>query len=165
MPVGCQGASGRQLPGCQWSPVVANGRQWSPVKRRCEGVPVLATSGRQWSPAVASRSPVVARSPVIAYRLLPIILQPPAIVPRVWLYALGPNTLLNSCTSIGFTHAASPSEGDDVTKCSGAESSNAIFSFPEHFEGKRQSGEMYPKDCLPLLSTLCKFQTLEIKVS
>ena len=111
---------------------------------------------------------VCARSPVVAYRLLPIILPPPAIVP-VWLYAPGPNTLLNSCTSIG---KALDSHiwlrrriGDNVTKCNGAESSNAFFSFPEHFEGRRQSGEMYQKDCLPLLSTLCKFQRLKIKVS
>ena len=55
--------------------------------------------------------------------------------------------------------------GDNVTKCNGRESSNVIFSFPEHFEGKRQSGEMYQKDCLPLLSTFCKFQRLKVKGS
>ena len=54
---------------------------------------------------------------------------------------------------------------DDVTLCSGAEPSNANFSFPEHFEGKRQSGEMYQKDCLPLLYTFCKFQRLKDKGS
>ena len=56
-------------------------------------------------------------------------------------------------------------KGGNVTKWSGAESSNANFSFPEHFEGKRQSGEMYQKDCLPLLSTFCKFQRLKVKGS
>ena len=47
----------------------------------------------------------------------------------------------------------------------GAEHSNANISFPEHFEGKRQGGEMYQKDCLPLLSTFCKFQRLKVKGS
>ena len=56
-------------------------------------------------------------------------------------------------------------KGGNMTKWSGAESSNANFSFPEHFEGKRQSGEMYQKDCLPLLSTFCKFQRLKVKGS
>ena len=67
--------------------------------------------------------------------------------------------------ALGSCHTASLSKGDHVTKCSGAESSNANFSFPEHFEGKRQSGEMYQKDCLPLLSTFCKFQRLKVKGS
>ena len=56
-------------------------------------------------------------------------------------------------------------EGDIVARCSGAEPSNANISFPEHFEGKRQSGEMYQKDCLPLLPTFCKFQRLKVKGS
>ena len=60
--------------------------------------------------------------------------------------------------------ALSP-EGDNVARCGGAEPSNANISFPEHFEGKRQSGEMYQKDCLPLLSTFCKFQRLKVKGS
>ena len=64
--------------------------------------------------------------------------------------------------ALGSCITSSPSKGDDVTKCSGAESSNTNFSFPEHFEGKRQSGE---KDCLPLLSTFCKFQRLKVKGS
>ena len=64
--------------------------------------------------------------------------------------------------ALGSCLTSSPSKGDDVTKCSGAESSNTNFSFPEHFEGKRQSGE---KDCLPLLSTFCKFQRLKVKGS
>ena len=53
----------------------------------------------------------------------------------------------------------------NVARCSGAEPSNANISFPEHFEGKRQSGEMYQNDCLPLLSTFCKFQRLKVKGS
>ena len=67
--------------------------------------------------------------------------------------------------SIGFSQHNLPSDSDDVTLCSGAEPSNANFSFPEHFEGKRQSGEMYQKDCLPLLYTFCKFQRLKDKGS
>ena len=53
----------------------------------------------------------------------------------------------------------------NVARCSGVETSNANISFPEHFEGKRQSAEMYQKDCLPLLSTFCKFQRLKVKGS
>ena len=60
-------------------------------------------------------------------------------------------------------NTALPLEGDDVTKHSGAESSNAVFSFPEYFEGKGQSGEMYQNDCIPLLYTLCNFQRLKVK--
>ena len=76
-----------------------------------------------------------------------------------------PTPLLISGTSIGFMQSALSSEGDNVARCSGAEPSNANISFPEHFEGKRQSGEMYQKDCLPLLSTFCKFQRLKVKGS
>ena len=64
--------------------------------------------------------------------------------------------------TLGSCNTALSSEG---AGCSGAEPSNANISFPEHFEGKRQSGEMYQKDCPPLLSTFCKFQRLKVKRS
>ena len=64
--------------------------------------------------------------------------------------------------TLGSCNTALSSEG---ARCSGAEPSNANISFPEHFEGKRQSGEMYLKDCLPLISTFCKFQSLKVKGS
>jgi hypothetical protein len=71
-----------------------------------------------------------------------------------------------TCTNIGFLPPRLRCrKADNAPKCSGAESSNANVSFPEHFEGKRQSGEMYQKDCLPLLSTFCKFQRLKVKGS
>ena len=77
--------------------------------------------------------------------------------------------MLNSCTSIGWIHAVLlygfVVGRRNVARCSGVETSNANISFPEHFEGKRQSAEMYQKDCLPLLSTFCKFQRLKVKGS
>ena len=80
--------------------------------------------------------------------------------------------MLNSCTSIGWIHAVLAVllygfvvGRRNVARCSGVETSNANISFPEHFEGKRQSAEMYQKDCLPLLSTFCKFQRLKVKGS
>ena len=80
--------------------------------------------------------------------------------------------MLNSCTSIGWIHAVLAVllygfvvGRRNVARCSGVETSNANISFPEHFEGKRQSAEMNQKDCLPLLSTFCKFQRLKVKGS
>ena len=77
--------------------------------------------------------------------------------------------MLNSCTSIGWIHAVLlygfVVGRRNVARCSGAEPSNANISFPEHFEGKQQSGERCQKDCLPLLSTFCKFQRLKVKGS
>ena len=77
--------------------------------------------------------------------------------------------MLNSCTSIGWIHAVLlygfVVGRRNVARCSGVETSNANISFPEHFEGKRQSAEMNQKDCLPLLSTFCKFQRLKVKGS
>ena len=77
--------------------------------------------------------------------------------------------MLNSCRSIGWIHAVLlygfVVGRRNVARCSGVETSNANISFPEHFEGKRQSAEMYQKDCLPLLSTFCKFQRLKVKGS
>ena len=40
-----------------------------------------------------------------------------------------------------------------------------IFSSPEHFGANRQSGEINQKDCLPLLLSFCKFQSLKVKAS
>ena len=108
-------------------------------------------------------------------------LDAPYTHPRRTLYAPSttldtPYTLAPICTRtqylVHYLHkhwvlasTSSPLKGDNAPKCSRAESSNANFSFPEHFGGKRQSGEMYQKDCLPLLSTFCKFQRLKVKGS
>ena len=98
----------------------------------------------------------------LTYRLLPNTQELPESAPictrtQYLVHYLHKHWVLASTSSL--------SEGDNAPKCSGAESSNANFSFPEHFEGKRQSGEMYQKDCLPLLSTFCKFQRLKVKGS
>ena len=98
----------------------------------------------------------------LTYRLLPNTQELPESAPictrtQYLVHYLHKHWVLASTSSL--------SEGDNAPKWSGAESSNANFSFPEHFEGKRQSGEMYQKDCLPLLSTFCKFQRLKVKGS
>ena len=41
----------------------------------------------------------------------------------------------------------------------------AFSSFPEHFGAIRQGGEINQKDCLPLLLSFCKFQSLKVKSS
>ena len=76
-----------------------------------------------------------------------------------------PTTCSFLAHTLGSCNTALSSEGDNVARCSRAEPSNANISFPEHFEGKRQSEEMSQKDCLPLLSTFCKFQRLKVKGS
>ena len=66
---------------------------------------------------------------------------------------------LDSCNT------ALSSEGDNVARCNGAEPSNANFSFPEHFQAFKYGNGDFQMDCLPLLSTFCKFQRLKVKGS
>ena len=124
-------------------------------------VTVCRTSVKRMSNLVLKRCQTLDPT-FLTYRLLPNTQELPESAPictrtQYLVHYLHKHWVLASTSSL--------SEGDNAPKCSGAESSNANISFPEHFEGKRQSGEMYQKDCLPLLSTFCKFQRLKVKGS